>query len=191
MSSELLLSRECRQTDPWDYNTSDAWMHCRKKVLKIRTVIIAVVVVILILIFSLLFKKPYYALAAFCIGVLLLAGVVIFGKRAEEQKYANMISDLLFEMRSVENFPRDGFRSHDANLADILDYAKDKQDEATDDSEKTKYAELGKGISGKYDEFVRQQQENKRSAATADALSRSRSYGNRGVSLDLGSLFKK
>lgn len=191
MSSELLLSRECRQTDPWDYDTSDEWMHCRKKVLKIREVVIAVVVVILILIFSLLVKKPHYALATLCIGGLLFGGVMIFGKRTEEQKYANMISDLLFQMRSVENFPKDEFKSYNTNLTDILGYAKNKHEGTTDDNEKTKYTELGKKIHDKYDEFVRQQQENKRSAATVDALSRSRSYGNRNVSLDIGSLFKK
>jgi len=175
MSSELLLSTSCRQPDPWDYDTSSQWIECRKKVIKIQAVIVAVIVVLLVIVFMFLVRKPLVVLAVLGIGGLLLGSILIFGKRREEQRYANMTRDFITHLRPVNDFPYQDFMSQEVDLIDIVKYAENMKATSQTEEDKAKYASMDAAIDAAYAEFIKQKQEDKRQARMAQAYA-SRSY---------------
>lgn len=174
MSSNLFLPPECRQSDPWDYNTSEEWMQCRKKALKISLIIISVVVVIIVVLVWLFGSRSWaYIIAAG--GAFLILATALLGKRGDEQKYADMTRDLAMHLRHVNKFPYEEFSNQKTNLIDIIKYGEKIGDD-----------ELDREIDEAYKEFIKQKQEDKRAAAQAQAIvSSSRSRYSRGPTISL------
>lgn len=169
----MLLPENCRQPDPWDYNTASEWMECRKKAIKISAIILAVVVVIIVVVLWLLGKKSW-ALIALSIGAVLIGITLVFGPRGASQRYANMTRDLMTHLRTVNGFPYDDFIKQDVDLIDIIKYGEVNGND-----------EMDRQIDEAYKEFIKQKQEDKRAAAQAQAISSSRSRYSRGPTIQL------
>jgi hypothetical protein len=151
------------------------------RLLPIKVVILSVIIVILVLIFWFSGNK-IPALLTLLVGGAVVVGIAVFGKRSEEQKYANMTRDLVVHLRHVNGFPYEDFAKQNSNLIDIVKYAENKIAESKTPEERLKYEAMDKEIDDAYKEFIKQKQEDKRAAAAAQAMRSSRTsygYGNR------------